>query len=395
MKKTIEDIDVKGKKALIRCDFNVPLSEDGSITDDSRITATLPTLKFLLERGAALILMSHLGRPDGEANMKYSLRVVAERLSMLLGKSVTFVSSPTVVDDDVKTTAKNLQPGDIMLLENVRFRKEETKNGPDFAKELASLGDLFVNDAFGTAHRAHASTTRIATYLPAVSGYLLEKEIEFLGEVVENPERPFVAIMGGAKVSDKVPVIENLLKKVDTLIIGGGMAFTFLKSQGFEIGSSILEKEHLELASSLLSQAESAGIKLLLPVDVVMAREFRNDAEQLVCSAQEIPAGWMGFDIGPKTIDLFCTEIKNAKTILWNGPMGVFEMPNFAKGTKAVAEALAESGAVTLIGGGDSAAAIEQLNLTSKITHVSTGGGASLEYLGGKVLPGVAALLDR
>ena len=394
MKKTIKDIETRGKKILARCDFNVPLSPEGSITDDIRIRATLPTLNYLLEQGASLILMSHLGRPDGAPDMKYSLGVVAKRLSELLGKDVRFISSPTVVDEAVSAAAAALQPGEVMLLENVRFRKEETKNGEDFSKELAALGDLFVNDAFGSAHRAHSSTAGVAAFLPAVSGFLLEKEIRFLGDTVENAKRPFVAILGGAKVSDKIPVIENLIRKVDTLIIGGGMAFTFLKAQGFEIGKSLLDAERLEFSKDLLTKAETAGVKLMLPVDVACAPEFKNDAAKTIVKADAIPADQMGLDIGPETIELFCAEIKRAKTVLWNGPMGAFEMPSFAAGTKAAAEALAVSGAVTVIGGGDSAAAVEQFGLAGKMTHVSTGGGASLEFLEGKTLPGVAALLD-
>ena len=395
MKKTIRDIDLNGKRAVVRCDFNVPLSDNGEITDDSRIRATLPTLEYLASSGAMMILMSHLGRPDGEADMKYSLRPVAERLSALLGKKVLFISTPAVVDEDVRKAAAGLKPGDVMLLENLRFRPEETKNGEGFAKELAALGDVFVNDAFGTAHRAHASTAGIAAFLPAVSGFLLEKEIKFLGDTVENAESPFVAILGGAKVKDKIPVIENLINKVDTLIIGGGMSYTFLKALGFNTGNSLLEEEQVGFVKSLFGKAEAAGVKILLPCDIVVAAEFKNDAEKRVVAADEIPDGMMGLDIGPDTVKLFCEEIKNARTILWNGPMGVFEMPSFAAGTRAVAEALAESGAVTVIGGGDSAAAVEQFGLSDKMTHVSTGGGASLEFLEGKELPGVAALLDK
>ncbi len=394
MKKTVKDINVQGKRVIVRCDFNVPMKE-GVITDDIRIVSALPTVKYLMEQGAKVILMSHMGRPDGEPNMKYTLKPVADRLTELLGQEVLFVSSPVVVDDAVKAAAAQLEEGRVMLLENVRFRKEETKNGADFAKELASLADIFVNDAFGTAHRAHSSTAGVADYLPAVSGFLIEKEVEFLGNAVENPKRPFVAIMGGAKVGDKIPVIENLLKKVDTLIIGGGMSYTFYKAEGLEIGTSILDKDSLEIAPQLLAKAEEAGVKMLLPVDVVVADEFNNDAKTAIVDKDAIPADMMGLDIGPKTVELYKAAIAEAETIVWNGPMGVFEMENFAGGTRAVAEALAESKAVTVIGGGDSAAAVEQFGLADKMTHISTGGGASLEFLEGKVLPGVAVLEDK
>jgi len=394
MKKTVKDINVQGKRIIARCDFNVPM-KDGAITDDIRIVAALPTIKYLVEQGAKVILMSHMGRPDGEPNMKYTLKPVADRLSELLGQEVLFVSSPVVVDDEVKSAAEGLAEGQVMLLENVRFRKEETKNGADFAKELASLADIFVNDAFGTAHRAHSSTAGVADYLPAVSGFLIEKEVEFLGNAVENPKRPFVAIMGGAKVGDKIPVIENLLKKVDTLIIGGGMSYTFYKAEGLEIGTSILDKDSLELAPQLLKKAEEAGVKMLLPIDVVVADDFNNDANSAIVDKDAIPADMMGMDIGPKTVELYKAAIAEAETIVWNGPMGVFEMENFAKGTRAIAEALAESKAVTVIGGGDSAAAVEQFGLADKMTHISTGGGASLEFLEGKILPGVAVLEDK
>ena len=394
MKKTVKDIEVKGKRALVRCDFNVPL-KDGVITDDIRIVSALPTIRYLMEGGAKVILMSHLGRPDGEPKKEFTLAPVAERLSKLLGTEVKFVSSDTVVDDKVREAAAELKDGGGMLLENVRFRKEETKNGADFARELAQLGDFFVNDAFGTAHRAHASTAGVADYLPAVSGFLIEKEVEFLGNAVENPKRPFVAIMGGAKVGDKIPVIENLLKKVDTLIIGGGMAYTFFKSQGLEIGTSILDKDNVELAAELLKKAEAAGVKMLLPVDCVCGKEFKNDTEYAVFDRDKIPADMMGLDIGPETAKLYAQAVSDAATVVWNGPMGVFEMPNFAKGTRAVAEALAESSAITVIGGGDSAAAVEQFGLADKMTHISTGGGASLEFLEGKVLPGIAVIEDK
>lgn len=394
MKKTIKDIEVKGKKVLVRCDFNVPLKE-GKITDDIRIVSALPTINYLREQGARVILMSHLGRPEGEPKKEFTLAPVAERLSALLGEKVIFAASDLVVDDKVKEAAAALKDGEVMLLENVRFRKEETKNGKEFAKELASLGDIFVNDAFGTAHRAHASTAGIADYLPCVSGLLIEKEVKFLGDALENPERPFLAIMGGAKVGDKIPAIKNLLKKVDSLIIGGGMAYTFFKAEGYEIGTSILDADNIELAKELLAEAESAGVKILLPVDAVCAKEFKNETEFAVFAKENMPADMMGMDIGPESIKRFTEAIKNAKTVVWNGPMGVFEMPNFENGTRKVAEALAQSDGVTIIGGGDSAAACEQFGLKDKMTHISTGGGASLEFLEGKILPGVAVIQDK
>lgn len=395
MKKTVRDIDVKGKKVIVRCDFNVPQDKEGKITDDIRITSALPTINYLVEQGAKVILMSHLGRPDGEANMKYTLKPVADRLSELLGKSVLFISAPEVVNEEVAKAAAELADGDVMLLENVRYRKEETKNGEAFSKELAGLAEIFVNDAFGTAHRAHSSTAGVADYLPAVSGFLIEKEVKFLGNAVEAPDRPFVAIMGGAKVADKILVIETLLEKVDTLIIGGGMAFTFLKSKGYEIGKSILDAERVDLAADLIKKAEAKGVKFVLPVDVVAAKEFSNETETKEFDAEQIPAEWMGLDIGPKSIALFRDELKNAKTVIWNGPVGAFEMSNFAEGTVEVAKALAESNAVTIIGGGDSAAAVEQFGLADQMTHISTGGGASLEFLEGKELPGIAVLQNK
>jgi len=395
MKKTVRDIDAKGKKVIVRCDFNVPQDKEGKITDDIRITSALPTISYLIEQGAKVILMSHLGRPDGEANMKYTLKPVADRLSELLGKSVLFISAPEVVNEEVSKAAAGLSDGDVMLLENVRFRKEETKNGAAFSKELAGLAEIFVNDAFGTAHRAHSSTAGVADYLPAVSGFLIEKEVKFLGNAVEAPERPFVAIMGGAKVADKILVIENLLTKVDTLIIGGGMAFTFLKSMGYEIGKSILDAENIGLAADLIKKAEAKGVKLVLPKDVIAAKEFSNDVETREFDSNRIPKDWMGLDIGEKSVSLFRDELKNAKTVIWNGPVGAFEMSNFAKGTIEVAKTLAEIDAVTIIGGGDSAAAVEQFGLADKMTHISTGGGASLEFLEGKELPGIAVLQDK
>ena len=392
-KKTIEDIDVSGKKVLVRCDFNVPLDENKNITDETRINAALPTIKYLLEHKAAVILCSHLGRPKGEFNMKYSLAPVAKRLSEKLGFEVKLAKD--VIGPDAKKLAAEVKPGQAVLLENVRFHAEEEKNDPAFAKELASMADIYVSDAFGTVHRAHASTAGVAQYLPAVAGFLIGKELNFLGKAVTNPERPFVAILGGAKVKDKIGVITNLIEKVDTLLIGGGMAYTFMKATGGEIGNSLCDDERLSLALELLDKAKAKGVKLLLPIDNVCGKEFNNDTEQMVCESGKIPEGWEGLDIGPKTVELFSKEIKAAKTVVWNGPMGVFEMPNFAKGTLAIATAMAESDATTIIGGGDSAAAVTQMGLASKMSHISTGGGASLEFLEGKTLPGVAALNDK
>ena len=394
MKKTVRDIEVKGKRALVRCDFNVPM-QDGKITDDIRITSALPTINYLIENGAKVVLMSHMGRPKGEAKMEYTLQPVADRLAELLGQPVVFNSVPTVVDQTVVDAANALEEGQVMLLENVRFRKEETKNEENFSKELAQLGDIFVNDAFGTAHRAHCSTAGVADYLPAVSGFLIEKEVQFLGSAVENPERPFVAIMGGAKVGDKIPVIENLINKVDTLIIGGGMSYTFFKAMGLKIGTSILDEPSLDLAKELMVKAADAGVDMILPVDVVCAKEFDNNSDTIVCDIDNIPEDRMGLDMGPKSVEKVKAILAEAKTVVWNGPMGVFEMPNFAAGTIGVAEALAESDAVTIIGGGDSAAAVEQFGFADKMTHISTGGGASLEFLEGKVLPGIAVLEDK
>ena len=368
--------------------------KDGEITDDIRITSALPTIRYLMENGARVILMSHMGRPKGEAKPEFSLKPVADRLSKLLEKDIIFAPSDAVVDDSVKAAAEGLQDGQVMLLENVRYRKEETKNEEPFTGQLASLGEIFVNDAFGTAHRAHCSTAGLAEYMPSVSGFLIEKEVKFLGDALENPERPFVAIMGGAKVGDKIPVIENLIKKVDCLIIGGGMSYTFFKAMGYEIGKSILDEESIELAAELMKKAEAAGVELLLPVDTVCAEEFSNDSRKAVYDRDAIPADMMGMDIGPKTVELYEKAVTKAGTVVWNGPMGVFEMENFAEGTKAVAAALAESGAVTVIGGGDSAAAVEQFGYADKMTHISTGGGASLEFLEGKALPGIECLED-
>ena len=394
MKKTVKDVEWRGKRALVRCDFNVPLKE-GKISDDTRIRAAMPTIEYLVEQGARVVLMSHLGRPDGEPKPEYSLKPVADRLAELLGAPVKFIPSPIVVDDEVKAVAAALGEGEVMLLENLRYRKEETKNGADYARELASLGDVFVNDAFGTAHRAHASTAGCADYIPCVSGFLIEKEVKFLGQAVEDPERPFVAIMGGSKVGDKIKVIENLLEKVDVLMIGGGMAYTFFKSQGYEIGKSILDEPNIDLASELLQKAEEKGVRMMLPVDTVCAAEFSNDAEPFTCFVDEIPEDMMGLDIGPETIKTYKAVLEEAKTVVWNGPMGVFEMPKFAEGTRAIAEILAGLDAVTVIGGGDSAAAVEQFGFADKMTHISTGGGASLEFLEGKVLPGIAVIEDK
>ena len=391
-KKSIRDISPKGKRILVRCDFNVPL--DGStITDDKRITEALPTVRYLMEQGGRVILCSHLGRPKGQVNLKYSLAPVAARLSELLGCPVPLSSD--IIGEEAHRLADSLEDGQVMLLENVRFDAREEKNDPEFAKELASLAELYVNDAFGTAHRAHASTAGVADYLPAVCGFLIEKEIGFLGGALENPKRPFVAILGGAKVSDKIGVIRSLLEKVDSLVIGGGMAYTFVKAQGGAIGDSLCEEDKLDLARELLAEAEAKGVRLLLPVDTVIADAFSEEANIRTVTAGEIPDGWQGLDIGEATRELFAQEIKNAATVVWNGPMGVFEMKKFAAGTEAVAKALAESEAITIIGGGDSAAAAAQLGYADRISHISTGGGASLEFLEGLVLPGIACLEDK
>ena len=392
-KKSVEDIDVSGKKVIVRCDFNVPQDETGRITDDKRIVAALPTIKYLLEHNAAVILCSHLGRPKGEFKMKYSLAPVAERLSELLGKEVKLAKD--VIGEDAKKLASELKCGEAMLLENVRFHKEEEKNDPAFAKELASMAEIYVNDAFGTAHRAHASTAGIADYLPAVCGFLINKEISIMGKALANPVRPFVAILGGAKVSDKIGVINNLIEKCDTIIIGGGMSYTFMKAMGKEIGTSLCEDDKLDLAKELMAKAEAKGVKLLLPIDTVCADHFAADATPVVYEAGALPADMMGLDIGPKTVELFSEAVKDAGTVVWNGPMGVFEFDAFAVGTKAVAKAIAESGAVSIIGGGDSAAAVEKLGFADKMSHISTGGGASLEFLEGLVLPGIACLEDK
>lgn len=392
-KKSVKDIDVSGKRVLVRCDFNVPLDENKNITDENRINGALPTIQYLIEKGAKVILCSHLGRPKGEFKMEFSLAPVAKRLSEKLGKDV--VMAKDVIGEDAKKCVANMKDGDVVLLENVRFHAEETKNDPEFAKQLASLADIYVNDAFGTAHRAHASTAGVAAYLPAVCGFLIEKEIEIMGKALSDPARPFVAILGGAKVSDKIGVIENLLDKVDSLIIGGGMAYTFLKAKGYNIGSSICEEEKLDLAQQLMEKAQNKGVELQLPINSVVADKFAPDANSQVVNSSSMPDGWMGVDIGDETIKLFTETIKAAKTIIWNGPMGVFEFEKFAHGTKEIAKAVAEADAVTIIGGGDSAAAVKQLGYADKMTHISTGGGASLEFLEGKVLPGIDVLMDK
>lgn len=393
-KKTVKDIDLQGKKVFVRCDFNVPLDENGNITDNRRIVAALPTIKYLLDQNCKIILASHLGRPKGEVNPKFSLKPVANELSKLLGKEVKLAED--VVGPSAKELTSNVKEGEIVLLENVRFDAREEKNDESLSKEFASMAEIFVNDAFGTAHRAHSSTAGIAEFLPAVSGFLIEKELEFLGSALENPQRPFVAILGGAKVSDKLGVIESLLEKVDTLIIGGGMAYTFFKSMGYSVGKSICELDKLDLAKELMEKAKQKNVKLVLPVDNVIAKEITPDAENKVIDSDNIPDDWEGLDIGPKTVELFKEKLKDAKTIIWNGPVGFSEYEIFANGTRSIAQALAErEDAVTIIGGGDSAAAIEKMGLSDKMTHISTGGGASLEFLEGKKLPGIECLLDN
>ena len=394
-KKTVNDIDVKGKRVLVRCDFNVPVI-DGKITDDNRITAALPTIKKLVSDGGKVILCSHMGKPKGEVKKELSLAPVAKRLSELLGKEVIFAADDNVVGENAKKAVSEMKDGDVIILENTRFRKEETKNEDNFSEELASLADIFVNDAFGTSHRAHCSTVGITKYIPVSAvGYLMEKEIEYLGNAVNNPVRPFAAILGGAKVADKINVINNLLEKVDILIIGGGMAYTFIKAQGYSVGNSLLDAERIDYAKEMMAKAKEKGVKLLLPVDTVIVKEFKNDTEFKTVPVSEIPDGWEGVDIGEKTRELFADALKEAKTVVWNGPMGVFEFENFAKGTNAVAKALADLDATTIIGGGDSAAAVNQLGYGDKMSHISTGGGASLEFLEGKALPGVEAVNDK
>ena len=395
-KKSIEDIQVKGKKVLVRCDFNVPLDENRNITDETRIDGALPTIKYLIENGAKVILCSHMGKPKGEPKPELSLAPVAKKLSEKLGKDVIFAADNNVVGENAKKAVAEMKEGDVVLLENTRYRAEETKNIDTFSEELASLADVFVNDAFGTAHRAHCSNVGVTKYLDtAACGYLIQKEIEFLGNAVNNPVRPCVAILGGSKVSSKISVINNLLEKVDTLIIGGGMAYTFMKALGEEVGNSLLEADYLDYAREMMDKAKAKGVKLLIPVDTVVAQEFSNDAAHKTVERGGIEAGWEGLDIGEKTIALYTDAIKDAKTVVWNGPMGVFEMPTFAKGTNAIAAALAEIDATTIIGGGDSVAAVNQAGLGDKMSHISTGGGASLEFLEGKDLPGIVALNDR
>ncbi len=392
-KKTVKDIDVKGKKVLVRCDFNVPQDENGNITDTRRIVSSLPTIKYLIENGAMVILCSHLGRPKGEVKKEFSLAPVAKELSKELAIEVKLADD--IVGKSAKSLTANMKEGEVVLLENVRFDAREEKNDSEMARELASLAQIYVNDAFGTSHRAHASTAGVADYLPAVSGFLIEKEIDFMGNALENPKRPFVAILGGKKVSDKIGVINSLLEKVDTLMIGGAMAYTFFKAQGYEVGNSICELDKLDLAKELMEKASKKGVKLMLPVDTKLGKEFDKDTESKTVKASEIPEGWEGFDIGEETIKLYKEELKNAKTIVWNGPLGLFEFDQFAIGTNEIAKTLAEVDAITIIGGGDSAAAIEKAGLADKMTHISTGGGASLEFLEGKKLPGIECLQDK
>ena len=392
-KKTVKDIELTGKKVFVRCDFNVPMDENQKITDNRRIVAAVPTIKYLIEQNCKIILSSHLGRPKGEFKPEYSLAPVAKELSNQLGQEVLMATD--VIGESAQTLAANLQEGQVMLLENVRFHKEETDNDPEFAKQLANMAEIFVNDAFGSAHRAHASTEGISHYLPSVSGFLIEKELAFLGDALNNPERPFVAILGGAKVSDKIGVIDSLLEKVDTLMIGGGMAYTFFKAQGYEVGNSLCEPDKCELALSLMEKANAKGVKLILPVDTKIGKEFKPDTESKTVAWTEIPAEWEGFDIGEKTIEMFKEELKSAKTVVWNGPLGLFEFEQFAIGTNSIAYTLADLEATTIIGGGDSAAAVEKAGLAEKMTHISTGGGASLEFLEGKKLPGIECLQDR
>ena len=391
-KKSVEDIDVKGKKVLVRCDFNVKM-ENGVITSDKRIVASLPTIKYLIEHGAKVILCSHLGRPKGEFNPEFSLAPVAARLSELLGQEVKMAKD--VVGDSAKELAASLKDGEVMLLENVRFHAEETKNDPEFSKALASLAEIYVNDAFGSAHRAHSSTTGVADYLPAVCGFLIQKELTYIGGALENPKRPLVAILGGAKVSDKIGVITNLLNKVDTLIVGGGMAYTFFAALGHTVGTSICENDKIDLAKQMMESAKEKGVNFLIPVDNVVGKEYKEDTEYKTVNSDDIPDGWMGLDIGPKTTAMFADAVKDAGTVIWNGPMGVSEWEHFANGTIGVATAIANSDAISIIGGGDSAAAIQKLGFADKMSHISTGGGASLEFLEGKDLPGVVALNDK
>ena len=394
MKKTVKDIDLKDKKVLARCDFNVPMDENRNITDNTRIVAALPTIKYLLDQNCKIVLCSHLGRPKGEFKPEFSLAPVAKELSKQLGKEV--IMAKDVIGEDATKKAEKLNNGEILLLENLRFHREETDNDPEFAKKLASYGEIFVNDAFGTAHRAHASTEGVTHYLPSVSGFLIEKELTFLGNALDNPKRPYVAILGGAKVSDKIGVIDSLLEKVDTLMIGGGMAYTFFKAQGYGVGDSLCEEDKCDLARELMAKAKEKGVKMLLPIDTKIGKELKPDTESKTVSWTDIPDGWQGFDIGEQTIEMFRKELEGAKTIVWNGPLGLFEYDQFAVGTYAIAHKLANlNNAITIIGGGDSAAAVEKAGLADKMTHVSTGGGASLEFLEGKKLPGIEALLDK
>ena len=392
-KKTVKDIDLKGKKVLVRCDFNVPMDENQKITDNTRIVAAMPTIKYLLENNCAIILCSHLGRPKGEFKPEFSLKPVAKELANLLGKEIIMAND--VIGEDAKAKASKLEQGQILLLENVRFHKEETDNDSAFAKELAAMAEIYVSDAFGSTHRAHASTAGVAEFLTAVSGFLIEKELQFLGNAISNPERPFVAILGGAKVSDKIGVIDSLLEKVDILMIGGGMAYTFFKAQGYEVGDSICELDKLDLAKDLMKKAKEKGVKLMLPVDTKIGKEYQPDTESKTVAWTEIPQGWEGFDIGEETIKQYIEELKKAKTIVWNGPLGLFEFDQFAVGTNSIAKALAEINATTIIGGGDSSAAVKKIGLEDKMTHISTGGGASLEFLEGKALPGIECLLNQ
>lgn len=394
-KKTVEDLNVKGKRVLVRCDFNVPV-KDGVITDENRITASLPTIKKLIDEGAKVILCSHMGKPKGEVKPELSLAPVAVRLSEKLGLDVKFAKDDNVVGENAKAAVAAMKDGEVVLLENTRYRKEETKNEDNFSKELASLADIYVDDAFGSSHRAHCSTVGVTKYVEeSAVGYLMEKEIEYLGNALENPVRPFAAVLGGAKVSDKINVINNLLEKVDILIIGGGMAYTFIKALGGNVGDSLLEEDKVEYAKEMIAKASQKGVKFLLPIDTVVVKEFKNDAVSDIVPTGLIPDGWMGVDIGPETRKLFCDALRNAKTVVWNGPMGVFEFSNFAKGTEAIAKVMAEIDGTTIIGGGDSAAAVNQLGYGDKMSHISTGGGASLEFLEGKELPGVAAVQDK
>jgi len=389
-KKTVRDIDLKDKRVLVRCDFNVPMDENQNITNNTRIVAALPTIKYLLEQNCKIVLCSHLGRPKGEFKKEFSLKPVAKELARLLDREV--IMAEDVIGEDAKSKANNLKNGEILLIENLRFHREETDNDPEFSKQLASYGEVFVNNAFGTAHRAHASTEGVTHYLPAVSGFLIEKELKFLDEALKDPERPFVAILGGSKVSDKIGVIDNLLEKVDTLLIGGAMAYTFFKALGYNVGNSLCEDDKIHLAMELMEKAKQNGVKMLLPVDNKIAKEMKEGAETKTVSSAEIPDGWEGLDIGEETVKLYTQELKNAKTIVWNGPLGVFEISQFAKGTNEIAKALADIDAVKIIGGGDSASAVEKAGLADKMTHISTGGGASLEFLEGKKLPGIEAL---